>query len=150
MSNEDTGDLIRVEDFDSIDLSISINNLTSKTGYSDGKKVIGGFSQSMESSDEFYVNLVQLNEDGFLLDMPTGSCAINHQLNVIFTTSGLVEEKSFEFATEVKAAYKQDNFRSSVKLELLDGNPMDQWNEFLEVYSSRQNEINNFLKAAKG
>ena len=123
-------------DFKSIPIAITMSNLTSKS------PVRGTCA------------LLELSETGVVLSVPRASCALGHQISIQL---GVGEPpaaikldataKALDVETENHDDAKSEFDRVSLQFIQYD---LERMNQFREVFSKRQREINQFLRSVKG
>lgn len=138
--------MLRDEDFRSIELHLSFVNTTTKTTVQDGKKFIG--DEQVLSADTG-VRLVEFRENGMLLEVPARSGAAGHQLQLKIWTVGAALEVELSSVVTVSSVERLGAGRDQFEVVF---NEVDSrsWKDLQAVFASRQDQINEFLKAAKG
>lgn len=138
----------RDEDFVSIELHLSFVNMTTKTTVQDGKKYIG---EQLQVSDDGRagITLVEFRESGLVIEVPARSGAVGHQLNLKIWTEGARPEAQVQCVVTITAVEKLSPLRDQFELEF---NEVDSsaWKELQAVFQKRQEEIFEFMKAARG
>lgn len=128
-------DLIHVEDFNSMEITIEMHNTTT----------------DMPAREAPPIQLIELLERGMTLDVPTRSCAPGHNLMLKFKTL-LPNRDPFEFNTTAKVeSVRSTPFGGTdqIRISFLQFTEQD-WEKFRGKFDSRQKEIEQFLKAARG
>lgn len=123
-------------DFKSIHVEITLSNLTSKS------PVRGTCA------------LLELSDSGAVLSVPRASCALGHQLSVQFVVGDApsaikleTTAKALEVESENGQDAKHEFDRVSLQFVQYD---LERMNQFREVFSKRQREINHFFRSVKG
>lgn len=137
---------IRNEDFESIQIHLSFFNVTTKTEVAEGKRYLG---DQLQKDSGAKIDLVEFREDGMVLEVPARSGAVGHQLKITLNTEGAKENLDVTFIVTVTAVEKMSPTRDQYEVKFNEYDPKI-WKELQAIYSVRQNEIENFLKAAKG
>jgi len=121
--------------FDSAKIAIEIQNTTTNT----------------EVKKNANVQLIELHERGAMLQIPAKSCARGHNLMVKFRTE-TPKKEIFEFTTTAKvdSTEPQDGGEFDQVVIVFLQYDEDSWEMFQKYFTARQEEIVNFLKAAKG
>jgi hypothetical protein len=97
------------------------------------------------------MKLVEVYDRGMTLEIPEKSCAKNHNLMLDMKIILPKGKKEIHFPATVSVIDIESTGEGTdtVVVKLLQYEEKE-WQEFLNGYSSRQDEINEFLKAAKG
>src|SRR4051794_17868841 len=121
-------------DFQSANLSFAMTNTTTKT--------------SVKKSDT--VRLIELMERGMVLEVPPRTCSKGHKLLLVVKVAGL-QGKSFAFTTTATVD-EIESLPDGVDHIVVTLTQYDEreWIQFQNSFSSRQQDIENFFKAAKG
>ncbi|MBI3543713.1 MAG: hypothetical protein HY075_10615 [Deltaproteobacteria bacterium] len=132
----DASEVFKAEDFKSVRLSITFQNLTTRT----------------EVRDRSRVALIEVADRTILLEIPGKSCQAKHNV-LIKIERPKKKAKAFEllFDATAKVVGIEDtgDGTDKVLVELVQFD-LENWRRFLEVFSSRQDDIEKFLLAAKG
>ncbi len=138
--------VIKNEDFESIVIHLSFLNMTTKTEVSEGKRYIGDQLQSDQGAQ---IYLVEFREDGMVIEVPARSGAVGHQLNMKIWTEGPAPHLEISFVVTVDAVERMSPSRDQFEVTF---NEYDSraWKALQQIFENRQNEINDFLRAAKG
>src|SRR3989338_7380544 len=146
MNNKNTDDLINVNDFQSMELKISMLNTTSQTDVKDDTKKIE--LAKLDGSYTPSIKLVEFLDKGMQLEVPARACSKGHILLLNFKV--LNSSKNIEFSASVRVLEIKPliNGNESIVVNLL---KYDQtaWNNLQQLFNNRQEEINDFLKAVK-
>lgn len=121
-------------DFQSIDFELSIQNVTARTHF----------------PKERVIKAIEFHEDGLVLDVPAKTCAKGHQLAISITVTGARYKIPPLLATGhvvELVALSKDSCSAKIKLDQFERSI---WEDLLELYKNRQNEIDDFLSSAKG
>jgi hypothetical protein len=140
--------LINPNDFKSIRLDISLNNLTTKTKIEGGKRVFDTLKTG-SPEEGLHLELVEV-VDGFLtLETPPKIGAQGHILEIKIVTENRTPEIEVEVQGEIHAIEPLPDGRLQVVIQLV--NPSDpSWLNLLAMYSQRQDEIEKFFSSVKG
>lgn len=102
-----------------------------------------------ELPEERSILLSDYDESVLYLEMQANSCSKGHTLSLYVLLPTLDDRPEFRFICTVQGANPLPDNRIEVKAKLVSGQETD-WKVFTEIFSSRQNEIDDFFKAAKG
>jgi nanoRNase/pAp phosphatase (c-di-AMP/oligoRNAs hydrolase) len=141
MSADNTAELFRIEDFDSFSVQVKLRNLTSKTGAGHNVVSIG--------SAPAQIRLIDFQETGFALEAPERSAAEGHTVDCEFDVTGTTPPLSFVLRAKVRAVTHLGESRERIDFSVLDQS-VYAIQTLIGIYSKRQNEIEEFLKAARG
>ena len=136
-------ELIEFDDFQSVELQIAVENMTSHTKIADG------------TSKGPRVDLVELAERGFTVNLPRASCASGHNLMIeIAVIQPPSKRMKFSATTKVELVEKNSEVKGNkeperVELSLIQFEE-EAWERLKTLFTSRQNEIEDFFKAARG
>ncbi len=138
--------IIQNEDFESIVIHLSFLNMTTKTEVAEGKRYIG---EQLQKDQGGKIDLVEFREDGMVIEVPARSGAVGHQLNMKIWTEGPAPNLEISFIVTVNAVERMSPSRDQFEVTF---NEYDSraWKALQQIFENRQNEINDFLKAAKG
>lgn len=147
-------DLFNPEHFSSVQLTVALTNTTTQTEIRDGKRFFNGVQSLPTMRDgnreNFEVFVAEFTEEGFVFETPRNTCAKGHNvLCVITATVPSGESCGFEFSGKVKDVVPLDGESDSVDVKMVQYEEK-QWLALQELYSQRQNEIEDFFKAVKG
>lgn len=128
-------DMIRLSDFVSTEVTIEIKNNTTNT----------------EVKHSELVQLLELLEKGMVLSLPARSCSKGHNLT-LKVRAVTPDQKVYKFEStarveEVEPHDGYDTARIAISFLQFDESL---WQNFQQSFGSRQAEIENFLKAARG
>lgn len=131
----DSDELIRVSDFESMKIRIEVKNTTTRT----------------EVPKNAAVELLEIHDRGVVLALPAQSCAHGHNLMISFqATTPQKKEFSFVSTAKVELAEKlDDDDQLRITLSFLQYDEAG-WRRFCDGFNSRQAEIEEFFKAARG
>jgi hypothetical protein len=133
----DAKDVFRLEDFQSIQLSVQFQNLTTKT----------------EIREPNSISLVEVLERSLVFEMPATSCNVKHSVLASIKKKLPGRERKFEpllnFTGKVATVEPQDNQLIRVTIDCVQFDEAS-WNDLLQLFSTRQKEIEGFFAAAKG
>lgn len=131
----DIEDLFAPEQFDTFEVKLKIQNITSRT-------------QVPESG---LVQLTEIEDHHLALQLPPRSCALGHSLLIDLQVVHPKPIHCFQFSCTCAVILREsagpDADRVRVQLVQIDDGS---WKRLLELYASRQGEINSFLQAARG
>ncbi len=144
--------LINPDDFKSIETSMSITNESTKTALTDGKRVqkkgrtkVTGIRAEVDPT----LQLVEFDEHTLTIDVPGKIGAKGHRLKVEIEVSNLPKKLDIEVTMGVHSVEKQPDGRDRMVLQLLEEESLP-WKQFREAFEKRQEEILEFLEAARG
>lgn len=141
------------KDFESIDLQISGENQTSKMDIplTVEREVPSWMTkQEIEAMpEERSILLSDFDEEFIYLEMPSSACSKGHILNLRIIVANVEDNPEYKFICTVKETSKLPEDRQEVKAKLAAGQEKE-WQLFSEIFSARQNEIDDFFQAAKG
>jgi hypothetical protein len=132
-SQNNNDDLIKASDFETVELSFTVKNTTTRT----------------EVKNTDVVKLVVLGERGMSLELPSRSCAKGHNLIVSIKTRHAPKDFEFTFTAKVEEVASVDKTSDQIDVTMLQFDE-SQWNDLQSLFSNRQAEILEFLKAVKG
>lgn len=120
--------------FNSIEVIISIMNATTRT----------------EFKKQPVTSLLEITEEGLVLEAPSKCCASKHSL--LLTIKGSApggESIQFTVTARVNTIESTQDGMERLELSLIQVHE-DDWDKFKKLFSARQDEINDFLKASRG
>jgi hypothetical protein len=140
--------LIDPNDFKSIQLNVSLHNVTTKTRIEDGKRVFDQMKTS-KAEEGLHIELIEIL-DGFLtLETPPKIGAQGHLLELRISTENRNPQISVEVQGEIHLMETLPDGRLQIVVQLV--NPKDaSWLSLVALFSQRQEEIENFFAAVKG
>lgn len=127
-------ELIRLSDFSSMHIEVQLQNNTTH----------------MPIRSEPPVVLLELQERGMVLEIPSKSCSQGHNLMVEMRAT--TPDRAVYTFTSTARVNELENYPDGtdrVTLALLQFDE-DVWESFCKSFSSRQDEIEQFFRAAKG
>jgi CheY-like chemotaxis protein/Tfp pilus assembly protein PilF len=133
MSTDNAGSLRHF--FYSIESQIEVRNLTSFTN----------FKTSPETA------LVQIDETSLILEAPPRSCTAKHHLliSIILKNPDTEFSKSISFTGRVTQVQPSKAGKDRIIVELVQFDRRE-WDQVQEVFTERQDAINNFLESVQG
>ncbi|OFZ78416.1 MAG: hypothetical protein A3K03_06020 [Bdellovibrionales bacterium RIFOXYD1_FULL_44_7] len=151
--NTDNEEIIRSDDFKSIEMNISIVNTTTKTQIKNGMRIYG---QTQESVDEdLSIKLIEFQEREMVLEAPANACAEGHNLivNIVASAPSTAENNGgiieFSATAKVRLVEMPSKTRHSVTVTLIQYDESS-YKSFCSLFSNRQQEIEAFFNAVKG
>lgn len=127
-------DVFKAEDFESIRLIIRFKNFTTNT----------------EVKDYTKNSLIEVGEKSLVLEVPEKSCNAKHNVMVkVSRQKKKLEEELLNATGKVAEIENVGEGFLKIKVEFVQVDD-ESWTNFLSMYSNRQDEIENFLKAARG
>lgn len=84
-----------------------------------------------------------------VLEIPHKSCSVKHILKLDIQVKGLSKEAKFHFAVSVKKLAPADRGRETITVAFVSPQA-EEWQRFVAVFEGRQDEVDKFLKEAKG
>ena len=153
MNSPGADDLINPEDFKSITLKVSLVNSTARTEIRDGKRIFGLDAAKTKKEDathaeDLSIQIAEYAEKGLTLEVPSAACASGHLVVITIVSDGAKPNVTFTSTGKVDAVEKLPSGRESVRVTFTQ---LDEgaWQQVLNIYSRRQEEILNFFKAVK-
>lgn len=144
----DAADVINPGDFQSLELVLNVTNATTNTRIEDGKRVYGNKTDK-KAGEDHRIQILELMEEGLILEMPSRSCSAGHSLFIEIQTKGAKRDIKLEFRVKVVEAESIDKNVDRIQVELTQFDNYS-WNKFCGLFSSRQKEIEDFFEAVKG
>jgi hypothetical protein len=158
-------DLIRSQDFRSVSLKISLLNLDTKVEIADGKRLYKSAEKAAGAHGKQVVHMTEFLEGkpGLVIDAPIDVCGKGHKIRLDITVLNTEPEVRIVVEGEVKKVERSDvmdywdaedikhvqGSQDRVALELTNYSE-NEWELFKMIFSSRQSEIEDFFKAARG
>jgi len=151
MSDKKEQDLINPDDFLSMELCISMRNVTTQTAIKDGKRSYGTplKSQMRVKEQDLSIRIVELLEVGMVLEVPIRTCAEGHTLELEIRIEGMNRPATLYTIATVQELGKISDSRDQIAIEFTDFESED-WELIKCIYQERQNEIFNFFNAVRG
>lgn len=140
--------VINLDDFKSIRIIIAMNNLTTKTQISDGRRIYDGKFDS-KYDENLAIYLLEFLEAGLILEVPKKSCAQGHNVLLNLRTDGFPVDLEFEVTAKVEQMDVLDNGKNKITLKFTQFNDKD-WKAFQNLFNTRQKEIETFFESMKG
>jgi hypothetical protein len=123
-----------METFATIRVSATVINTTTKKEIRRGAKL----------------GIIEFLEQGLVVELPSRACDVGHYLTIHLDVVDMREEKTkFITGSKVDATQHLQGDVDQVTLNLIQYDKAA-WAKFQSLFGSRQTEIENFLKAAKG
>ena len=148
--NEDS--FINPADFNSIELKISLLNLTTKAEIKNGKRSFGvGMDKpnSGEEPENYEVHIFEFLDDGFMLEVPSKTCAVNHAISLEIHSENIQPRVNFSANMKVISMEKISPVEDLMQVKFTQKS-IEEWEALQRLYGNRQSEINKFLKDVKG
>jgi len=146
--NEDNFHLIRTEDFQSIRLHLSFENLTTQTKVGMGQRVYGG--TKMQGSEADTVELIEFGDNTMTLDVPSRIASQGHQVMVYLQSENLNPDITFNATGKVLEAEKSDSpSRFKLKVQLVNYDEK-LWNSLRTAFERKQEEASSLFYQIKG
>ncbi|OFZ79420.1 MAG: hypothetical protein A2583_02950 [Bdellovibrionales bacterium RIFOXYD1_FULL_53_11] len=132
--------LINPDDFNSIQTTISIMNVTTRMEIKPKKF----------GPEEIGIKLIEFMGMELVFEIPANSCAPGHNVLIHIEATG-PDKKKVQFNTTAKVTELEDpgDNRHTIKVSLLQYDEMS-YNDFNSLFSSRQQEIEEFFNGVKG
>ncbi len=142
--------LIDPNDFKSMELRISLENISTQTSFQDGKRSFGNASNPKKDKN-LNIKIVEFLEKGLIIQVPPFVCAATHIIRLEITPiiPGKKEEFTFEAAGKVEKHQKLEDSQEQITVVFTEYKEND-WTHFKNFFSARQEAIFEFLKAVKG
>jgi hypothetical protein len=143
---------INPADFNSIELKISLLNLTTKAEIKNGKRSFGvGMDKPNqgEEPENFEVHIFEFLEDGFMLEVPSKTCAVNHAISLEINSENAQPKLNFSANLKVISMEKISTAVDLIQVKFTQKS-IDEWEKLQNLYGNRQTEINQFMKDVKG
>ena len=127
-------------------IDVTILNKTAGTGFDGGHRSYG---EKLAEGTEDKPVFCEFLDDGFVLESPAKLCSSGHILELRVTVTGRGIKKHYDFHAEVTDLQPAGEGRETVSLRLKKFEKRE-WAEFQGIFLGRQDEMDEFLKAAKG
>ena len=150
---KDQEPLINPSDFETIKLKINLINLTTHGEIRDGRRSYGSEMKKNKNSESKNDNLeVLISEflpDGLMLEIPTKTCAKNHNIVIEVSTLNAKPEVNFVASLRVSELHKLSPHADLVETIFLQKDEQE-WVKFQKIFNSRQEEIKKFFNSVRG
>ena len=128
-------DLIRVSDFSSARVAITLKNTTTHT----------------TAKEDPPISIAEFLDRGLILEVPARTCSKGHAILLEMTVT-LPNGEEFEFSSTSKVENHEpiaETGTDRITVSLVQFDEIG-WKQLQDAFRSRQDEIENFLKAARG
>jgi len=140
-------DLFLIEDFESIQVRVAVENQTSKTSVDFDARVYGDVAVQFASGHE-PIRLMELRDAGISLDAPARTATAGHILDCTIDVSGTPIPLCFKVRGRVSAEIPLEENRVKLDVELIDFEARF-FDALRSLFSKRQAEIEDFLQRMK-
>lgn len=132
----DAKNIFNPNDFKSITLEVFMKNLTTHT----------------ETNDPSLISLVEIGERTLIFEFPARSCNVKHSLFLEIRKLEPGEVKSSEICSLTGKVIEAETMSESEMRVVVEAVQVDEesWNRLEKLYSSRQEQITQFLLAVRG
>ncbi len=93
--------IINLDDFKPMKLIISIENMTSRVSVFRDRKIYPKDKEDLIQHGDFPIELHELTDKGFILEVPDKCCSSGHMVKVTFETENKRPDEYFTFLTKV-------------------------------------------------
>jgi hypothetical protein len=133
-SSDEFLDLISDDHFVKIEVELKIKNTTTSTEFKPAPPT----------------RIIEITEHGFVLEIPERSCAGNHNLVIeAHATAPQRKDVNLIVTAKVEDVEPGKNGTDRISLSLVQVQE-EEWERFRKLFSSRQDEIDRFMTAARG
>lgn len=144
-------ELIHSDDFKTMQLKINLVNTTTKTEIRNGKRVFGINASKIQKDQkqvDLSIQVVEFLEEGYVLEVPSHVCAVGHSVSLETTATYKGQETIFQASGKVEEVEKLPNSREQIRVHFTQFKSKE-WQDLLQAYMSRQNEVFNFFESSK-
>ena len=145
-------EFIDAMDFVSIILKIALTNLTTQAEIRNGKRSFGtGMEKPIkgEEAESFEVRIYEFLEDGFMLEVPSKTCAVNHSIALEVVAENSNPKVNFSANLKVLNVEKMSSVVDLIQAKFVQKSNQE-WEALQSLYNLRQSQINQFLSEVKG
>lgn len=149
MGDSSAADLLfDLNDFESLEIQVVLENMTAKTAVGLDLRTIGDHTERSKSK-EFVVRLMELRDDGVSLDVPSRSGAVGHIVKIEFAVINYSKPIKFIANGLVSgvSSVKEGRDKFDVTFTTYD---KSQFDELKNIFSQRQAQIEDFFNHVKG
>lgn len=134
--------LINVDDFRSLRVEFTLENVTTQTLLKNGKRFLGGREDFSSRSQDLSLRLVEIISTEaapqFAIEMPHRNCAVGHHLRLSLRVTGPRSlDFKFDLPVRVRGVEPVDATRERITLSLLDASHAG-WAHLLTIFAERQ------------
>lgn len=147
MTPSESDELFQLSDFEGIEVLVSLDNITSKTGFKHTVRTVG---DTYEEADETSrIRLMELHPSGVALDVPCKIAAQGHAVQLTFDAVGVSLPFTFEATGNVSEMQSISPERDRLVVKFTEFEPRF-FDALKNLYAERQRQIEEFLFQAKG
>lgn len=147
--NDDDFILINPDDFKSFEITVGFRNATTDTAVQGETKSQKDYVDSNSDKDQS-ISLIEFEEETLKLSIPTYLCASGHSVEIQLVVEGAGAPLLIDILGKVESVNSTDDEdRQEAQINLTDYDK-DRWKALRDLYGKRQDDINEFLKAARG
>jgi hypothetical protein len=145
--------LIQIDpsDFKSLEPILGIMNEITHLHVRGGKKYFEKKEGNLNTDigQEHHVSLVEILEDGFVLELPSKSCATGHRILLDIELPWLKDNRHFRFPLEVIDREKRDERIDSIftRVQMIEKAP---WEPFIEAMAQKHQMLMDLFANMKG
>ncbi len=142
--------LINPSDFKSTKIRISLENTTTHTELRDGRRFYTAANGKKTEGEDGNAEIIvtEFLENGFALELPSKTCSTGHNVMINIIAAAPTKIVNVSFSAKVTSVEHLDPKRDLVALKLVQFDEVS-LSEFEQLFSSRQEEINQFLNSVK-
>ena len=144
--------IINPADFNSIKLNINLINTTTQAEIRDGKRCYStGFSKKNNNpaDENLEILISEFLPDGLVLEIPTKTCASNHNILIEIHSQNATPEINFSGTMKVNSHEKISLETDLIEASFLQKDEQE-WKKIQKIFQKRQDEIRNFINSVKG
>ncbi len=140
--------LFNPADFQSIEIIVDFENLTTRVSIKDGKRHYGDKADDLKGDQE--IRFIEFLEDeGLVLECPPNSGATGHSLKLTIKILNSDSNQDIEVTGNILEAENLPNKNQRISVKLTQFESAD-WFALKAKFSNRQEEVLEFFKAVKG
>jgi hypothetical protein len=149
MVNPNDDELFDIADFNSVEIAITLTNLTSSTALVMRSRVYGDEAKRSSNELNLEIHFSEFLTNGFILDVPKQTGAEGHRLKISIEVLGAEMPFIFESVGVIKKIQSLNESRDAFTIELVDFDPRF-FAAFQSIFSARQKQIEDFFNQVKG
>lgn len=132
----DAADVFKASDFSSLKLHVALSNNTTHT----------------EVKDKSKLSLLEIGEKSLVLEVPLNSCNVKHMLLIEISQPEKGSKKNKPLLVATGKVLEREDLNDGMARITVDCVQFDEksWKDLINIYSSRQKDIEEFFKAVKG